>query len=144
MVLLEAELECLKAMEAERLKWEAKEARWLERERTWIAKEETLNTQVEQAEHLLDEERRKTAVPVPPTGEEESNGGTSLVEETEKEPSSSTESILTEPGKESQTVLSVLEALLSTAWRAQQLPQLNAFSSDDMSGAGETFVDWVE
>ena len=47
----EAELERLKAVEAERLKWEAKEARWLERERTWTAKEETLNTQLEQAEH---------------------------------------------------------------------------------------------
>ena len=144
MVLWEAELERLKAMEVEQLKWEAKEAHWLEREQTWTAKEETLNTQLEQAERLVDEERRKTAVPVLPTGEEESDGETSSVEETEKEPSSSTKPILTEPGGESQTVLSALEASLSTAWRAQQLPQLNAFSSDDVSGAGETFVDWIE
>ena len=102
---------------------------------------ETLNTQ---AERLLDEERRKTAVPVPPTGEEESDGETSSVEETEEERGSSTKSILTEAGGESQTVVSALEALLSTAWRAQQLPQLNTFSSNDMSGAGEAFVDWIE
>ena len=141
---METELERLKAVEAERLKWEAKEACWLERERAWTTIEETLNTQLEQAEHLLDEERRKTTVPVPLTGEEESDGETSSVEETEKEPGSSTKFILTEPGGESQTVLSALEALLSTAWRAQQSPQLNAFSGDDVSGAGETFVDWIE
>ena len=87
---------------------------------------------------MLDKERRKTTVPVLLIGKEESDEISSMEE---MEPSSSLESILT---KQSLTVLSTLEASLSTAWRAQQLPQLNTFSGDDMSGAGETFVDWVE
>ena len=51
----EAELAQLRAVAAERPKWEEKEARWMKREQDWEAREEVLRAELKTAEQRLKE-----------------------------------------------------------------------------------------